>query len=60
MSDPSDETTENDVIPAPNINWKMVGLGLFSLLIFGLIAQNNTLEAIALCALVVVGILASR
>jgi len=51
---------DHDVIPAPEVNWSMVGAGLFSLFIFGLVAYGSPLAAIALCALAAVVIFASR
>jgi len=61
MSDHNPENgSDHDVIPAPSMNWTLIGLGLFSLLILGMIAYGNTLSAIALCALVAVGLLVAR
>ena len=55
-----DETPDHEVIPAPEMNWTLIWTGLFSLLIFGMIAHGNTLAAIALCALAAVILLATR
>jgi hypothetical protein len=42
---------DHDVIAAPKMKWRLIGLGAFALLIFGMIAHGNTLAAIALTLL---------
>ena len=51
---------DHDVIPAPKINWKLVGLYALGHTSFGLVVYGHTMSAIALCAFVAVVVLAYR
>ena len=44
----------------PEMNWRLLGLGAFSLLIFGMIAHGNTLAAIALTLLAIFVVIALK